>query len=135
MSRFPQVSGHQSVCSFVYCSILICILCIIRIRCLSALNHGLVGLSDSIKLKLKLVKPPDLNEPVGSSSNLLNMSQNRVSTGNFYSVSRTPSPSSGSTSRRTSPNSTPPSSRDHMPQLISGLAACQKSIEELLQAV
>ena len=63
------------------------------------------------------------------------MSQNRVSTGNFYSVSRTPSPSSGSTSRRTSPNSTPPSSRDHMPQLISGLAACQKSIEELLQAV
>ena len=63
MSLFPQVSGHQSVCSFVYFSILISILCIIRIRCLSALDYGLVGSSDSIKL----VKPSELSKLVGSS--------------------------------------------------------------------
>lgn len=66
-------------------------------------------------------------------------------TGNFYSGSRTPSPSSGSSSRVSSvgrssssvrsSESTPLSSRDTTQQLITGLAACQRSIEELLQTV
>lgn len=66
-------------------------------------------------------------------------------TGNFYSGSRTPSPSSCSSSRVSSVGrssssvrsgeSTPLSSRDTTQQLITGLAACQRSIEELLQTV
>ena len=62
---------------------------------------------------------------------------------NFYSISRTPSPSSGSSSRISSvgrssssvrsSGSTPLSSRETAQQLITGLAACQ--IEELLQTV
>ena len=67
-------------------------------------------------------------------------------TGNFYSGSRTPSPLSGSSSRVScsagrssssvrSSESTPLSSRDTTQQLITGLAACQRSIEELLQTV
>ena len=64
---------------------------------------------------------------------------------NFYSISRTPSPSSGSSSRVSSvgrssssvrsSGSTPLSSRETAQQLITGLAACQRSIEELLQTV
>ena len=64
---------------------------------------------------------------------------------NFYSMSRTPSPYSGSTSRVSSvglssssvqsSGSTPLSSRDTTQQLITGLVACQSSIEELLQTV
>ena len=64
---------------------------------------------------------------------------------NFYSMSRTPSPYSGSSSRVSSvglssssvqySGSTPLSSRDTTQQLITGLAACQRSIEELLQTV
>ena len=64
---------------------------------------------------------------------------------NFYSMSRTPSPYSGSSSRVSSvglssssvqySGSTPLSSRDTTQQLITGLAACQMSIEELLQTV
>ena len=64
---------------------------------------------------------------------------------NFYSMSRTPSPYSGSSSRVSSvglssssvqsSGSTPLSSRDTTQQLITGLAACQSSIEELLQTV
>lgn len=70
---------------------------------------------------------------------------NRGSRGNFYSQSRTPSPSSGSTTRvnsgsrssssASSTESTPLSSRDTTQQLVTGLSACQRSIEELLQAV
>ena len=68
---------------------------------------------------------------------------NRGSVGNFYAQSRTPSPSSSSrvnSGSRSSPSSrsteyTPLSSRDTTQQLVSGLAACQRSIEELLQAV
>ncbi|RMX52412.1 hypothetical protein pdam_00024382 [Pocillopora damicornis] len=64
---------------------------------------------------------------------------------NFYSISRTPSPSSGSSSRISSvgrssssvrsSGSTPLSSQETAQQLITGLAACQRSIEELLQTV
>ena len=64
---------------------------------------------------------------------------------NFYSMSRTPSPYSGpssqvssvglSSSSVQSSGSTPLSSRDTTQQLITGLAACQSSIEELLQTV
>ena len=64
---------------------------------------------------------------------------------NFYSMSRTPSPYSGSSSRVSSvglssssvqsSGSTPLSSRDTTQQLITGLAACQSSVEELLQTV
>ena len=55
---------------------------------------------------------------------------------NFYSISRTPSPSSGrSSSSVRSSGSTPLSSRETAQQLITGLAACQRSIEELLQTV
>lgn len=85
------------------------------------------------------------------SSDFLNMNQNHSAqrsssaTGNFYSGSRTPSPLSGSSSRVSSAGrssssvrcseSTPLSSRDTTQQLITGLAACQRSIEELLQTV
>ena len=64
---------------------------------------------------------------------------------NFYSMSRTPTPYSGSSSRVSSvglssssvqsSGSTPLSSRDTTQQLITGLDACQSSIEELLQTV
>lgn len=69
-----------------------------------------------------------------------NHSAQRVITG-----SRTPSPLSSSSSRVSSAGgssssvrsseSTPLSSRDTTQQLITGLAACQRSIEELLQTV
>ena len=57
---------------------------------------------------------------------------------NFYSISRTPSPSSGSSSRVSSvgrSSSSVRSSGETAQQLITGLAACQRSIEELLQTV
>ena len=57
---------------------------------------------------------------------------------NFYSISWTPSPSSDSSSRVSSvgrSSSSVRSSGETAQQLITGLAACQRSIEELLQTV
>ena len=80
-------------------------------------------------------------------------SLNHGSGGNFYSASLTPTCSSGSGSRASSvgnqldrsssssgrsSDSTPLSSRENretMQQVISGLTACQRTIEELLQSV
>ena len=76
-------------------------------------------------------------------------SLNHGSGGNFYSASLTPTCSSGSGSRASSvgnrlnrssssSGSTPLSSRENretMQQVISGLTACQRTIEELLQSV
>ena len=78
--------------------------------------------------------------------NQTSSTQSRVSApSNFYSMSRTPSLSSGSSSRVSSVDrssssvrssgSTPLSSRDKTQQLITGLASCQRQIEELLQTV
>lgn len=78
----------------------------------------------------------------------LSSTPSRGSAGSFYSRSATPSSSNGSTSRVSSggsgsrssssgrsSDSTPLSSRETTQQLISGLAACQKSIEDLLQTM